>query len=52
MNVATSCHLLYLALGCSWDSISGSCPWQDRGQEEGQAARPGLQPPYKVLGPF
>lgn len=50
MNVGDSCHLPYLALGYSWDSISGSCPWKEGGQEEGQAARPGPAAPIQGVG--
>lgn len=52
MNVGDSCHLPDLALGYSWDSISGSCPWKEGGQEGGRQLDQGLQPPYKVLVPF
>lgn len=50
MNVAIPFHLPYLALGCSWHSISGSCPWKDGGQEEGQAARPEPAVPIQGVG--
>lgn len=50
MNVETSCHSPYITLGCHWKSISGSCLWKGRRQEEGQAARPGPAAPIQGAG--
>lgn len=50
MNVETSCHSPYIALGCSQKSISDSCLWKGRRWEEGQAARLGPTAPIQSVG--